>query len=71
MKIRTTGRIGAALLLAAGITVASVAPAAAAVYSGYPSAAACNADRTEHVRNGGKASPCIHGTWGWQFQTYS
>ncbi|WP_449407873.1 hypothetical protein [Microbacterium maritypicum] len=71
MKIRSRTKVGAALALAAGLSLASVAPASAAVYSGYSSAAQCNADRTEHVRGGGKASPCIYGTWGWQFQTYN
>ncbi len=70
MRKSTKTKIGATLALAAGLTLLSVAPASAAMFGPYTSAAQCNADRTEYVRGGGSAIPCIRGVGGWYFQTY-
>lgn len=70
MKMNRMTKAGAAIAIAAGITLLSVAPASASVFGPYSSAAQRNADRTDYVRGGGKAAPCIPGTGGWYFQTY-
>lgn len=70
MKMKRASRLGATIAIVAGITLFSVTPASASVFGPYSSPQQCNADRTDYVRGGGKAAPCIPGTGGWYFQSY-
>ncbi|KJL28479.1 hypothetical protein [Microbacterium oxydans] len=70
MKMNRAAKLSATIVIAAGITLLGVTPASASVFGPYSSPQQCNADRTDFVRGGGKAAPCIPGTGGWYFQSY-
>ncbi|AXL11682.1 hypothetical protein DXT68_05665 [Microbacterium foliorum] len=70
MKKNRGAKLGVAIAVAAGITLFGVTPASASEFGPYSSPQQCNADRTDFVRGGGRASPCVPGTGGWYFQSY-
>ncbi|MEZ7754552.1 hypothetical protein O5Y58_03450 [Microbacterium paraoxydans] len=70
MSMNRITKAGAAIAIAAGITLLGATPASASLFGPYSAAAQCNADRTEYVRAGGSAAPCIRGVGGWYFQSY-